>query len=322
VELFFVRLLRGTGGEGLAGMKWRGPSPMDPNITLVRPLLDQPKSALAAYAKAARVKFREDATNAQLDIQRNRIRRELLPLLEKHYQPAIRRVVLRQMEITGAEAEFVTGAAEAWLAEKRRAPFDTLPLALQRRCLQLQLARLRVPTNFDLIKQLREFANRPVTVNDELAVKRDPAGKVTVQESGTQGFEGEAIRVKLRGGAGKIRFENVSITWVRHKVGNGTFRAPQRQVNQECFDAAKVGVDIVLRHWQPGDRFQPIGMGRAVKLQDLFTNEKISRAQRHRLVVGTTASGEVFWVEGLRLGEAFKLDKKSTYGLNWRWKRL
>src|SRR5207245_6181139 len=74
VELFFLRLLRGAGGEGLAGMKWRNASPSDPGIQLVRPLLDQPKSALRVYAAERKIQFREDATNASLDIQRNRIR--------------------------------------------------------------------------------------------------------------------------------------------------------------------------------------------------------------------------------------------------------
>ncbi len=97
---------------------------------------------------------------------------------------------------------------------------------------------------------------------------------------------------------------------------------PKKRLNSECFDADKVGGDIVLRHWQPGDRFQPIGLSAPVKLQDLFMNAKISRERRHDLLVGTNAKGVLFWVEGLRLGECFKLDKNTRYQLNWCWKRL
>jgi tRNA(Ile)-lysidine synthase len=78
VELFFLRLLRGAGGEGLAGMKWKNPSPRHPGIQLVRPLLDCTKSELAAWARRERIPFREDASNASLKFQRNRIRHELL----------------------------------------------------------------------------------------------------------------------------------------------------------------------------------------------------------------------------------------------------
>src|SRR5207302_1064798 len=77
LELFFLRLLRGSGGEGLAGMKWQNPSPQNPHILLTRPLLGQSKSDLLSFAKEHGIHFREDATNAQMDFQRNRIRHEL-----------------------------------------------------------------------------------------------------------------------------------------------------------------------------------------------------------------------------------------------------
>ena len=89
LELFFLRLLRGSGGEGLGGMKWRNPSPLNRQVELVRPLLAQPKSALLILASELGVRFREDASNGCLDIQRNRIRHELLPLLRANYQPAL-----------------------------------------------------------------------------------------------------------------------------------------------------------------------------------------------------------------------------------------
>ena len=87
----------------------------------------------------------------------------------------------------------------------------------------------------------------------------------------------------------------------------------------EYFDADRVGSVVVLRHWRAGDRFRPIGMSAPVKLQDLFVNQKVSRAQRHQLVVATTGAGEVFWVEGLRLGDCFKLDNRTVHRLKWRW---
>ena len=90
----------------------------------------------------------------------------------------------------------------------------------------------------------------------------------------------------------------------------------------EYFDADKVGRTICLRHWQPGDRLQPIGMKSARKLQDFFTDLKVPRGERHRRVVAVTSRGELFWVEGLRMAEKFKLGLKTTRSLKWRWRRL
>lgn len=322
VELFFLRLLRGAGTEGLAGMKWRNPSPANSRITLARPLLAESKAALAAWAVDQKIPFREDATNAQVDIRRNRIRRELLPLLAGKYQPALVPVILRQMDILAADAEFVNQAAREWLIARRPAKFDSLPVALQRACLQLQLAQKGVMANFELIEQIRAFEDRPVAVDMERVVSRDATGRLRLEAARKSVFGGGQIRRRLTGRAGEFNFKNVRFSWKIGHPGTGTVNAQKNALNTEHFDADKVGKVIGLRHWRPGDRFQPIGMAGGVKLQDLFTNRKIPRAERHRLVVATTAAGELFWVEGLRMAERFKLDKTTARGLQWCWERL
>ena len=115
VELFFLRLLRGAGGEGLAGMKWRSPSPADKSISLIRPLLGFSKAELLAFARENKIHFRDDATNFSSDFLRNRIRNQLLPLLRNDYQPGLAAAVLRVMDIVGTEAEFVSDTAWWWL---------------------------------------------------------------------------------------------------------------------------------------------------------------------------------------------------------------
>ena len=322
VELFFLRLLRGAGGEGLGGMKWQSPSPSNPKITLARPLLECPKAALLAWARAEKIPFREDATNAHLDIQRNRIRHEFIPRLAKKYQPALARVVLRQMDILGAEADFVSECARRWLKAKRRPAFASLPVALQRRCLQIQLAENKVRPNFELIEQIRETANRIVAVNETLSVSRDEAGRVQLLAAVRPGFDDRQIEVHLRDEVGRVMFGRMRLDWKLQPVDSGIFRAPKRQMHCELFDAGKVGSPVTLRHWRPGDRFQPIGMSAPVKLQDLFINAKIPQTRRHEAVLAATARGEIFWVEGLRMAERFKLDKNTTRQLKWRWKRL
>jgi len=357
VELFFLRLLRGGGGEGLAGMKWRNPSPSDPRVELVRPLLDMPKSALRAYAAEAGIRYREDATNASLDIQRNRLRHELLPLLRRKYQPALDRAVLRVSDIVGEEAAFVTEAAMDWLRsnrEPRRSlpPFEQLSVAVQRRCIQLQLLKLGVMSDFELVEKLRLRAERAVAVarrSQATAWRNQPptsaASARPIPASVRQGDTARSLyisrdrtgllsrntvpRTELQSGTLKLDLtekrrqallDGVRIRWRtdRHRGS----QIPNRKAGREYFDAEKVGRRIVLRHWRAGDRFQPIGMSNSVKLQDFFTNEKVKRALRHELVVGEAANGQLFWVEGHRISEQFKLTKTAKRRLYWRWERL
>ena len=360
LELFFLRLLRGSGGEGLAGMKWRNASPSDAEVQLVRPLLDQPKAVLGEYAAEERIRFREDASNARLDFQRNRIRHELLPLLRKNYQPALDRTISRMMDIVGAEAEFTARAAEEWLrwlgrpkGEGRRLKagrrakaevrFDDLPVAVQRRCVQMQLLGLGIEPDYELVEHLRVAAERCVSVgrkvpgspaatcvdtgitrNPQPATRtyaaRDRWGRVRLQADAVEEFNSSSKEADLDGKGGGIEFDGVRISW---RADARKAIAPARAgVQQESFDADKVGSPVGLRHWRPGDRFQPIGMACAVKLQDLFTNQKIPRARRRQLLVAATAQGEVFWVEGMRISERFKLTQETIRSLQWRWERL
>jgi len=345
VELFFLRLFRGAGSEGLAGMKWRGPSPANRAIQLVRPLLEETKESLREYAMRKKIRFREDASNTSMDIQRNRIRQELLPLLKRKYQSALPRTVLRLMEILRAESELVSGMAEKWVASldgvsskvfdshgrdarATKENFTRLPVAVQRRCIQVQLLRQGIPTDFGLVERLRKPPARSFTImphsTDEtgailpsVTVRCDSQGRVHLEENPALGAKTDRVQVPLTGKSGEILFAGKRIRWkiLLQKL----FRLPRPQPGRESFDADKVGGRIVLRHWRAGDRFQPIGMSRGVKLQDLFTNQKIPRARRHDLIVATTAENEVFWVEGLRIGERFKLTPQTTRQMIWGW---
>lgn len=320
IELFFLRLFRGGGSEGLAGMKWQNASPGNPKIQLVRPLLDQTKAGLLAYVNARRIPFREDASNARRDIRRNRIRHELLPLLRRHYQPALDRTVLRFMDIAGAEAEFVTRTAAEWLETKQRLPLARLPVAVQRRGIQLQLQKLGIPTDYELVERLRMRTGRWVCVSPNFFVTLDLDGVLRIRQSRPARHNSASMEVDLNDPRGEAVFAGLRINWrlqVHQASATMKFKA-----GCEFFDADQVGAKILLRHWRAGDRFQPSGMAGPVKLQDLFTNLKISREARHGLVVAATIEGELFWVEKLRIAERFKLSEGTIRRLQWRWNRL
>jgi len=332
VELFFLRLLRGAGGEGLAGMKWSSPSPADRKVLLLRPLLDFGKDELEKYARENKISFRDDATNLSSDFMRNRIRNELLPLLRKYYQPGLDKTVLRLMEITGAESDFVGNVASSLRLDlirpqAERYSFNSLPVAIQRRILQSQLAELGVAVDFDLVEQLRKSVGKPANVGSGLSVSRDAMGVLKLQEQQSAGFNAGELVVKLSGREGGANIAGVKLNWSHANGSRGSVFAglrpdkrPPRQSGREYFDADKVGGKIILRHWRVGDRFQPIGLKSPAKLQDLFTNAKIPRERRHDLILATTAAGEIFWVEGLRIGENFKLTTQTKRRLVWSWR--
>jgi tRNA(Ile)-lysidine synthase len=315
-------LLRGSGAEGLSGMKWRNRSPFAPEgvkLDLVRPLLDQSKELLRDYAIQEKVKFREDTSNKSQDILRNRVRHELLPLLRKKYQPALDCMILQLMEIVGAELELTRQAMGEWIsAAAYQKNFDELPVAVQRRMIQTQLRRHKIAVDFRLVESLRMFPDNPVTVAPRTVALCSANGLLQVRglDNGLQ--NPDQVGVVLKGAAGNVAFGGKLVRW---KVGRQrTSRVPVPRTGREVFDADKIGSQIVLRHWRPGDRFQPIGMAKSLKLQDFFINNGIPRARRHELIVATTVQHEVFWVEGMRISERFKLTKATKRRLVWQWK--
>jgi len=333
VELFFLRLLRGAGGSGLGGMQWRSPSPVDNRISLVRPLLDLSRVALEEFAHGHRIHYREDASNRSLDYLRNRIRHELLPLLRRNYQAGLNKTVLRTMEIAGAESNLVTDLAREWLecrgfwqGKKKRgaqppfekASFNELPGGIQRQVLKLQIIELGFIPDFELIESIRLSPAKSVTVGPNDCLSRDSRGRVSRHRLSAPTFDSQTVNMELSE-PGQIVFDGVKLNW---RVGKSPkrFRRPGRAAGREFFDADKVGEHIMLRHWRAGDRFHPIGLSRAVKLQDLFTNTKVSRDRRHQLIVAEARNG-IFWVEGLRISENFKLTPETERVLTWRWRR-
>ena len=241
VELFFLRLLRGSGGEGLAGMKWRNPSPGSEEVEIIRPLLDVPKAALLEYALRHKVPFREDATNASLEIQRNRVRHELLPLLEGNYQPALRRTVTRVMDILREEAGFAGRVAREWntrFAQEARgkrpkigsevlglesAAFEGLPIAVQRRSIQIQLLGLGVAPDFETVEHLRLNPQRTCSVTLDAdgrgkdippaMVVRDLEGRVELVPLGQGEFTDDCRNLRLDSAEKEVTFAGVRIRW-------------------------------------------------------------------------------------------------------------
>lgn len=103
-ETLLMRLLRGAGRRGLGGMKVEGTLPVPGSkIPLIRPLLRVGRDELLDYLRANHVPFRTDHTNDQDRFYRNRIRRRLIPLLEREFQPSVVEVLARTAEILADE---------------------------------------------------------------------------------------------------------------------------------------------------------------------------------------------------------------------------
>jgi tRNA(Ile)-lysidine synthase len=143
-ETLLLRLLRGAGTTGLAGMRPR-------SRDILRPLLAVSRDEVLDHLRERGLAFREDPSNADLVYRRNRVRHELIPYLEERFNPAVRASLARTASVLADEATHLRGEAEALLAaisreeqgavHLRRSPLAEAPAAVARAAIRQALLR-------------------------------------------------------------------------------------------------------------------------------------------------------------------------------------
>ena len=270
-ETVLMRLLRGTGLRGLAGIP--PVRALGPDLLIIRPLLEISRDEIEAYVRARRLEPVRDPTNRARRYLRNRVRGDLLPRLRRE-SPAIEVALARLADETRALDAALERAAGALDARSIEALRDAPP-ALRARA--LGRAHLRA---------LEELLSRP---GGQAAVSL-PGGVRAERRYGQLAFVPAEIRVEA---PGVYRFGPFAVE-IR------TARAPS---DGFVFDAETVPLPWTLRGPRPGDRLRPRGLGGQKKLQDLFVDAKIPRAERPGMPV-LERKGEILCVGDLRAAEA------------------
>jgi tRNA(Ile)-lysidine synthase len=171
VETFLINLFRGAGTTGLSGMRELSTRRIeDVDLTVARPLLGAWRKEIDSYLREHRIKFREDASNTNLDPLRNRIRHRIVPYLQKTLGRNIRPAIWRAAAIASEEEDWIDGQLpNSSDIELSVAKLRALPVALQRRAIFKWLRAQNISeVGFDVIERIRsvlEPAARVAKVN-------------------------------------------------------------------------------------------------------------------------------------------------------------
>jgi tRNA(Ile)-lysidine synthase len=160
VETFLMNLFRGAGPTGLAGMREIASRVVaGTELKIVRPLVGVWREEIDRYVKAHRIEFRDDATNESLGPVRNRLRRRILPYIEKQLGRKVRATIWRAATIAADEAEWLQGMVDPNQSTAEQLDVGKLrsqPRALQRRTIHRWLQSRGVENlDFDLIERVR-----------------------------------------------------------------------------------------------------------------------------------------------------------------------
>jgi tRNA(Ile)-lysidine synthase len=183
VETFLINLFRGAGTAGLSSIREVSKRRIaDADLTIVRPLLRNWRIEIDRYVRAHRLKFREDASNKDLTPLRNRIRRRVIPYLEKMLGRNIRQSIWRAAMIAAEEESWIEGELPDSLdAELSVANLRALPVALQRRAILKWLRAHNVGNvGFDVVENVRTLLDH----NSRVAKINLPQGRHVRRRAG------------------------------------------------------------------------------------------------------------------------------------------
>jgi len=167
VETFLMNLFRGAGMTGLAGIREVSNRRLnDVDLTLVRPFLGLWRSEIDQYVRKDRLKFREDASNKDLAPLRNRIRRRMIPSLEKTFGRKIRQSIWRAALIAAEEESWIEKQVpESTDSALAVAKLRVLPVALQRRVIFKWLRAEKIANvSFDIVESVRSLLDHEARV--------------------------------------------------------------------------------------------------------------------------------------------------------------
>lgn len=304
-ETVMLRLLRGAGAAGLGAMDARGQG------KIIRPMLDVTRAEVMSYLTATGASFVTDTSNQSRAILRNRIRVELLPMLEREYAPGLG---ARLVELAGemrALDDFIMAAARHELASMVSGDaLDISGLAALHPALQSAVLRQFLK---ERIGDLRRIGRVHIEALQRLCVEGPPNG--TLNLAGRIRATREYAMLRLSPVCREhvpfmVRLNAVGVTEIPEAGFDfDSVVVPAREAGQPrdkfdaLFDADAAGGGLSVRNFRPGDRISPIGMRGHRKLKDVFIDAKLPKSKRLSFPV-VELDGAIAWLPGIVRGRA------------------
>ncbi|MBO5667038.1 MAG: tRNA lysidine(34) synthetase TilS [Firmicutes bacterium] len=317
VETVLMRILRGTGLEGLCGMELkRGDG-------VIRPLLTTDRREIEAYCEERGLQPCWDHTNDETDYTRNKIRLELIPYLKEHFNENVEEALLRLSDNASQVKPVIQAQVEEAVKHLEK---DENGRVIDRRGLSRLEDGLRHQVVHQTLKDLG-MANNASAIHlkqiDDLLRSKAASGSVDLpgpyclavaydrilwpcDEDAEQSVSVGSIKIHQRD-----RWQGDTIAVLR-----------RLSENRKCFDYDKILAalgrtegpvteeDLTLRFRKPGDVFRSLGSPGRKKLQDWFVDRKIPRQVRDKTPLVCIGS-EILWITGYQISENFKVDEQT-----------
>ena len=299
VETILLNMLRGTGLKGLLGMKRK-------NGIFLRPLLGISRNEILQYLDAIGQDYVTDSTNLEDDAQRNKLRLDVIPMLEK-VTPAAKQNILRMADNLGDVAEVVKQSLED---------------ARQRCAMATRSGKAYS------LKMIRSYASPRLLLWSLVSDHGFNREQATEMLSSTEGGRIWTSQQTVAVISNNTLFFYARTAWEAplptlripeeglYSFHNGNFRVtiaeaippqPSKERNIATLDADTATFPLTLRPALAGDRFVPFGMNGSKLVSDYLKDRKVEPLERHQQLVVTNSNGLIMWLVGRTVDERFKI---------------
>jgi tRNA(Ile)-lysidine synthase len=321
-ETVLMRLIRGSGIQGLSGMAWSAPVPDQPDLTLIRPFLGIIRAQIETYCAENGLIPRQDATNSDTSLLRNHLRLETLPHLQK-LNPQIVRSLTQLAEVAAAEGDYIQKELEKIAAE------------------QVELTRERVRISTMAFRGLHPALQRRFIYWATQQLGSSETGHDHILAAVRLGLDGKTGMQSLLSGGLRLRVDYETLDVERMDALPPEMNIPLMKMSDVILvnipgitpipqagwriearltplEGARLaipeGSSIFLRTRRTGDRFAPLGLkGHTQKIKEWMIDHKIPKAVRDQipLLVVNDEIAAIILANQWIIGESFAVRSDS-----------
>jgi tRNA(Ile)-lysidine synthase len=320
-ETVLLRLMRGAGAAGLSGMR---PRAMVDGLLVVRPLLGLAREDLRAWLRLHNAVWRDDASNTDISIPRNRVRTSVLPFLEEVFGSGVVRGLAQSADLLreddaaldalAVDAQTATCAGTGLIADR----LMPLPAALRRRVVYRWLLDRggAAAATFETVRRVLENLGAG---SSRWRISTGGGIRIGYRDGVLSTDTGGPVKVKLNTRFlrrnGTVTVGDLRVT-VRTAVGIVREGGPVGRLPAQCTISAEAvrGKRLAVRCRRPGDRIAPLGMSGSRKVQDVLTDARIP-VERRDTVPLLVCGNEVVWIPGYRIAARFAVPSPTAPAL-------
>jgi len=304
VETFFLNLSRGTGIRGLTGI------PASKGHIL-RPLLFASRQEILDFSKQNRIEFREDASNLETKYRRNKIRHDVIPIMEQ-VNPAF-------IKTMGDNMKRLTEIQDIFIYAVEQIRKDLFHTDQGHTSIQIENIKALSPLGTWLYELFSPYGfTRSQCEGMEKIMDAEPGRRSISTTHQLYKDRDKLILVELEKKAfdryyldSPEKHSSLPFPMDLEVLHRSELPEIPDDPNIACLDYDEIQFPLTIRHWQHGDYFFPLGMNQVKKLSDFFVDNKIPVPRKQQTWI--MASGKkIVWIMGQRIDHRFRITEKTT----------